>query len=83
MKNTQQLTVLTNNWNERYLAFDLSRDGVSSRFRTDPAGDCCPLWYPDGRRIVLPRTYGQLGAYEKSASGAQTEEILYASVEVY
>ena len=62
--------------------FDLSRDGVSSRFTTDPAGDCCPLWSPDGRRIVFAsyRT-GSWALYEKSASGAQTEEILYASVE--
>jgi Tol biopolymer transport system component len=50
--------------------FDLTRNGVSSRFTTDPAGDSYPLWSPDAKRIVFAsyRT-GSWSLYEKSASG--------------
>ena len=55
--------------------FDLSRNGVSSRFTTDPAGDSAPLWSPDAKRIVFAsyRT-GSWSLYEKSASGGGGEE---------
>ena len=62
--------------------FDLARNGVSSRFTTDPAGDACPLWSPDGKRIVFvsSRT-GSWSLYEKSASGGESEKVIFASVE--
>lgn len=62
--------------------FDLSRDGVSSRFTTDPAGDSAPLWSPDAKRVVFAsyRT-GSWSLYEKSASGGGSEEVILASIE--
>jgi eukaryotic-like serine/threonine-protein kinase len=62
--------------------FDLARNSVSSRFTTDPAGDSCPLWSPDAKRIVFAsyRT-GSWSLYEKSASGGESEKVILASVE--
>lgn len=62
--------------------FDLARNGVSSRFTTDPAGDSGPLWSPDAKRIVFGsyRT-GSWALYEKSASGGESERVILASVE--
>jgi len=62
--------------------YDLSRDGVSSRFTTDPAGDSAPLWSPDAKRIVWTsyRT-GNWSLYEKAASGGGSEEVILASPE--
>jgi serine/threonine protein kinase len=62
--------------------FDLARNGVSSRFTTDPAGDSYPLWSPDAKRIVFAsyRT-GSWSLYEKSASGGESEQVILASVE--
>jgi Tol biopolymer transport system component len=62
--------------------YDLSRDGVSSRFTTDPAGDSAPLWSPDAKRIVWTsyRT-GNWSLYEKAASGGGREEVILASPE--
>lgn len=62
--------------------YDLSRDGVSSRFTTDPAGDSAPLWSPDAKRIVWTsyRT-GSWSLYEKAASGGGSEEVILASPE--
>jgi eukaryotic-like serine/threonine-protein kinase len=62
--------------------FDLTRNGVSSRFTTDPAGDSYPVWSPDAKRIVWGsvRT-GSWSLYEKSASGGGSEEVILASVE--
>jgi serine/threonine protein kinase len=62
--------------------FDLSRDGVSSRFTTDPAGDSAPIWSPDAKRIVFAsyRT-GSWSLYEKAASGGGSEEVILASTE--
>jgi eukaryotic-like serine/threonine-protein kinase len=62
--------------------FDLARNGVSSRFTTDPAVDHLPLWSPDAKRIVFSsnRT-GGWNLYEKSASGGESEEVILNSVE--
>ena len=62
--------------------YDLSRDGVSTRFTTDPAGDSAPLWSPDAKRIVWTsyRT-GNWSLYEKAASGGGSEEVILASPE--
>ena len=62
--------------------FDLFRDGVSSRFTTDPGGDSFPLWSPDGNSIVFASNReGRGNLYRKSASGGGNEELLLKSVE--
>jgi len=62
--------------------FDLSRNDVSSRLTTDPAGDSAPIWSPDGKRIVWTsyRT-GNWSLYEKASSGGGSEEVILASPE--
>jgi len=55
---------------------DASR-GIPARFTFDPALDCCPLWSPDGRRVIFTSSRsGPFGLYEKSASGAGDEQLL-------
>ena len=62
--------------------FDLFRDGVSSRFTTDPGGDSFPLWSPDGNSIVFASNReGRGNLYRKSASGGGNEELLLKSAE--
>ncbi|MGH9256300.1 MAG: TolB family protein [Vicinamibacterales bacterium] len=57
---------------------DASR-GIPARFTFDPALDCCPLWSPDGRRVIfMSSRSGRLNLYEKSASGAGDEQLLVA-----
>jgi Tol biopolymer transport system component len=54
--------------------YELSRN-VRTRFTFDSGG--CPLWSPDGSRIVLcSARKGQSDLYIKSASGAGDEELL-------
>jgi Tol biopolymer transport system component len=62
--------------------FDLARNGVSSRFTTDPAGDSSPIWSPDAKRIVFGSyRAGSWSLYEKSASGGESEKVILGSVE--
>jgi dipeptidyl aminopeptidase/acylaminoacyl peptidase len=57
---------------------DASR-GIPARFTFDPALDCCPLWSPDGRRVIfMSSRSGRLNLYEKSASGAGDEQLVVA-----
>ena len=42
-----------------------SRRGTSTRWTSEPSDDCCPIWSPDGLRIVFPSLRaGQRHIYE-------------------
>jgi serine/threonine protein kinase len=58
---------------------DLAR-GIPSRFTLDPTNDVYPVWSPDGSRIVFGSSRdGALGLYQKSLSGAGSEEAILKS----
>jgi Tol biopolymer transport system component/predicted Ser/Thr protein kinase len=58
---------------------DLSR-GVNSRFTFSKSNDICPLWSPDGSRIVFTsRRDGSPALVEKPASGQGEEKLLLKS----
>jgi Tol biopolymer transport system component len=60
---------------------DLVR-GVSSRFTFSAGSNFCPLWSPDGSRIVFTsETEGSSSLVEKPASGQGEEKILLKSDE--
>ena len=52
--------------------------GTPSRFTFDPGTDIFPVWSPDGSRIVFSSDrQGPRNIYQKSATGAGKEELLY------
>jgi hypothetical protein len=55
--------------------------GGAARFTFDPAPDFCPLWSPDGRRIIWASNRGGVFAnlYQKPANGAGEETLLMKS----
>jgi serine/threonine protein kinase/Tol biopolymer transport system component len=58
---------------------------TASRFTFDPAWDYCPIWSPDGSRIVFGsnrKSYAYPNLYIKPASGARPEELLVESEEM-
>ena len=61
---------------------DLAHD-TDSRFTFDPGTDRNPVWSPDGSRILFAsnRT-GKWGLYQKPATGAGREELLYETAGV-
>jgi eukaryotic-like serine/threonine-protein kinase len=56
--------------------------GTSTRFTSDPAWEAFPIWSPDGSRIIFTSNRsGVYDLYQKPASGARAEELLYKSAE--
>jgi len=61
--------------------YELSRD-VPVRFTFDPDFDAYPIWSPDGSSIVwASNRKGHYDLYQKVASGAGSDEILFESDE--
>ncbi|MFN0122025.1 MAG: protein kinase domain-containing protein, partial [Blastocatellia bacterium] len=59
--------------------FNLAR-GTDARFTFDPAHDGYPLWSPDGSRLVWSSNReGIFNLYQKAASGAGQDEVLWKS----
>ena len=63
---------------------DLSR-GTTTRFTFNPSTDVCPLWSPDGTRIVFSSNRnGQHDLYQKNSTGTGSEEsLLHTGVDLY
>ena len=54
-----------------------TRRGVLSRFTTHPAEDVFPVWSHDGSRIAFASNRsGEVGLYQKAATGIGDEEVL-------
>jgi Tol biopolymer transport system component len=50
---------------------------VRTRFTFDPANDECPIWSPDGTRIIFSSSRrGHLDLYEKPLAGLESETLL-------
>ncbi|HLI84531.1 MAG TPA: hypothetical protein VKV17_11470 [Bryobacteraceae bacterium] len=59
-----------------------SAGGNAIRLTSDPGWDAFPTWSADGSRIVFTSNRsGVYNLYEKSATGAGSEQLLYASME--
>lgn len=57
-------------------------EGVTSRFTFDPANNSNAAWSPDGRRILFSSDKkGHKDIYQKTASGATADELVFQSNE--
>ncbi len=62
--------------------FDLRR-GAWSRFTLDTGSERCPIWSPDGRRIVfVSNRDGIENLYQKDSNGFGKDQLLLASTDV-
>jgi serine/threonine protein kinase len=53
--------------------------GLRTRFTFDPSNDRGPVWSPDGERLVFDSNRsGTYDLYQRAASGAGADELLYA-----
>jgi len=56
---------------------DVARGGAPMRFTTDPLSDVCPIWSPDGTRIVFrSNRVGPNFPFEKSLTSGEAERQL-------
>ncbi|HXG56162.1 MAG TPA: protein kinase [Vicinamibacterales bacterium] len=56
---------------------DVARGTPMTKFTFDPAPDVCPLWSPDGSRIIFSSSRGGMQQlYQKVSSGGGTDEVL-------
>ena len=60
------------------LWLDNTLDHTSSRFTFDPGNDMFPVWSRDGKTVVFSSDRGgKFGLYEKVATGAEPEHLLF------
>ena len=73
------LRILANDGMDLFV-YDLARNNLS-RLTFAPEGNCCPLWSPDGERILFAstRAAGPANLYQKNADGTGEVERLTES----
>src|SRR6185503_1578864 len=58
---------------------DLARDNLRTRFTFDPSDDITAIWSPDGSRLIFNSARkGRLDVYQKAATGAGAEDVIFA-----
>ena len=78
-ENQVLMELMDPNGNGDIYMLDLAR-GARTRLTIDPGNDRYPIWSPDGTRIIwVSNRGGSWALYQKSASGAGPEELLFKS----